>query len=115
MDLSAIVAIKKLLKHSIQATQSSRVNTTFIPDSLNLPTPPPNKTRFLHTVGGHFKTDITDICTHLKTINKSLFTVRFWLDGKLGKHGRIKWLIKQEFIRIKGKASKNDKQKEKAS
>lgn len=41
--------------------------------------------------------------------------MRFWLDGKLGKHGRIKWLIKQEFIRIKGKASKNDKQKEKAS
>lgn len=41
--------------------------------------------------------------------------MRFWLDGKLGKRGRIKWLIKQEFIRIKGKASKNDKQKEKAS
>lgn len=39
MDLSATVAIKKLLKHSIQATQSSIVKITFIPDSLN---PPPN-------------------------------------------------------------------------
>lgn len=41
--------------------------------------------------------------------------MRFWLDGKMGKHGRIKLLIRQEFIRIKGKASKNYKQKEKAS
>lgn len=41
--------------------------------------------------------------------------MRFWLDGKLDKCGRIKLLIKQEFLRIKGKASKNDKQEEKAS
>lgn len=89
MGLSATVAIKKLLKHSIQATQSSIVEITFIPDSLNLPPHQKTKTRFLHTVGGHFK---IDICTHLKTIKikKSLFTVRFWLDGKLGKRGRIK-------------------------
>lgn len=83
MDLSATVAIKKLLKHSIQATQSSVVKITFEPGT------PPKRPKL-------------DSCTQLeitlkqiyipilKPFKKPFFTMRFWLDGKLGKRGRIK-------------------------
>lgn len=68
MDLIATVAIKNLLRHTIQATQPSK---NYLYSGFTQPTgPPQNQNQILAHVGGHFK---TDIWTHLKIIFKNLF------------------------------------------